>query len=71
MTRMKDDFDDFDADDLSPELAAQLERLERTQHFRAQEQTRLRTQKLRVRRRLEDWGEDRRLRDEIDYLSGP
>ncbi len=69
MTRMNDDFDDFDADDLSPDLAAQLERLERNQHFRAQEQTRLRKQKLKVRRRLEEWGEDRRLRDEIDYLS--
>ena len=71
MSRMNEDFDDFDADDLSPELAAQLERLERTQHFKAQEQTRLRHQKLKVRRRLEEWGEDRRMRDELDYLSGP
>ena len=69
MSRMNEEFDDFDADDLSPDLAAQLERFERNQHFRAQEQTRLRKQKLRVRRRLEEWGEDRRLRDEIDYLS--
>lgn len=69
MSRMNDDYDDFDTDDLSPELAAQLERLERNQHFRAQEQTRLRRQKLQVRHRLEEWGENRRLRDEIDYLS--
>ena len=68
MSRMNEEFDDFD-DDLSPDLAAQLESFERNQHFRAQEQTRLRKQKLRLRRRLEDWGEDRRLRDEIDYLS--
>ena len=68
MSRMNDDFDDFDDEDLSPDLAAQLERFERTQHFRAQEQNRLRRQKLKVRRRLEEWGENRRLRDEIDYL---
>lgn len=69
MNRMHEDFDEFDADDLSPDLAAQLERFERNQHFKAQEQSRLRRQKLKVRRRLEEYGESRRMRNEIDYLS--
>lgn len=65
-----DDFDDFsDFDDLSPEVSAQLERLERNQKLRAQEQHVMRRQKLKVRRRLEDYRDDRRIRDEIDYLS--
>jgi hypothetical protein len=29
----------------------------------------MRRQKLKVRRRLEDYRDDRRIRDEIDYLS--
>lgn len=67
---MNEDFydGDFDETELSDDVLAQLERLELSRNHRAAEQTRMRRQKLKIRRELEDWQMTRKLRDDIDYM---
>ena len=63
------DSDDYDElPDLPPHLLAQVERFERQESSPARGRYRGRRMKLRARRRLEDYRDERRMRDEIDYL---
>jgi hypothetical protein len=64
---LDDDFDEEEPD-ISPGLHAQLERIEQNQNFKFDKQHRLRQEKLRVRRQIEERAELRRMRDEVDYL---
>lgn len=63
------DDDDFEMDDLelSPAIRAQLQRYERGA-LRAEQAAESRREKLRARRRIEDWAEQRQIRRDIDYL---
>ena len=64
-----DDFDDYDESfDLYPEFERQVAGLESGQNSRAYEKIRRNRRSLRVRRNLEDWYDNRRIRNEIDYL---
>lgn len=62
-----DDFADMD-DELSESLLAQLENFEARHSLQADANGRRRSEKLRIRRQIEDWSDIRRRRDEIDYL---
>jgi len=64
-----ENFDDYEEEEfLSSQLAAQLARLEQKHDVRERERIRSQRRTLKVRRRLEDWKDNRRIRDEIDYL---
>jgi hypothetical protein len=63
-----DDYDDYE-EELSPTLAAQLERLAQNQSLKIEQSGLRQKARLKVRRQLEDWKDSRRIRDEIDYLS--
>jgi hypothetical protein len=63
-----DDYDDYE-EELSPTLAAQLERLAQNQSLKIGQSGLRQKARLKVRRQLEDWKDSRRIRDEIDYLS--
>ena len=68
MSRIRYNDDDFDDGDLSPELLEQLERFERQYDVRERGRQRTRRMKLKARRRLEDFEDARRMRNDIDYL---
>jgi hypothetical protein len=63
-----DDYDEYE-EELSPTLAAQLERLAQSQSLKIGQSGLRQKARLKVRRQLEDWNDSRRIRDEIDYLS--
>jgi hypothetical protein len=65
----EDDFDDYQEEEFSPSLLAQLERLEQSQQLKLVARARKQQQQLRIRRQLEDLNDSRRLRDDIDYLN--
>jgi hypothetical protein len=70
MTVMSDDdYDDYDEDEqLSPTLAAQLARWDEQTGTRSYVKKHKQHRALKVRRDLEDWQVNRRIREEIDYL---
>ena len=63
-----EDFDDFDSDELTPAMRAQLRKIEHVNDRRMEERSRIRAQRRDIMRKLDDWKESRRLRDEVDYL---
>ncbi len=67
----ENNFDEYDDEEyLSSHLAAQLARFELKQEVHERDRIRRQRRTLKVRRRLEDWNDKRRMRDEIDYLDG-
>ena len=63
------EYDDRDEDEqLSPALAAQLARWEKQTDTRDYAKKHKHHRTLKIRRDLEDWEVNRRIRDEIDYL---
>ena len=63
-----EDSEDFDSDELTPAMRAQLRRFEHDSERRLEERSRIRARRRDITSRLEDWKEARRLRDEVDYL---
>jgi hypothetical protein len=63
-----DELDDFDSDELTPAMRAQLRHVEEAYQHRARDRSRTQARRRKVLRRLDDWQDARRLRDEVDYL---
>ena len=61
------DFDEFDDDELPPVIRAQLEQHDVVHHLKSVRQQRRQREKLRARRRIEDWVDARQIRQDIDY----
>jgi hypothetical protein len=62
------DLDDFESDELTPAMRAQLRQIEQSYHRRQRDRSRVREQRREVMRRLDEWRDARRLRDEVDYI---